>query len=413
VTYREAVRWLYGQQLHGIRLGLGTMQRLCAALHIPLSPPAGAPVFLHVAGTNGKGSVCAMLDAMLRAARVRTGLYTSPHLVTFRERIRLDGEMISERDVADGLSFIRGSTRGWDQQPTFFEIVTALALRWFADRQAQVVVLETGLGGRLDATNVVTPAVSVLTPIGFDHQHHLGDTLAAIAAEKAGIIKPGVPVVSAPQPPEADEVFANTARARGCDLVRVRERWKTSPVSLCGEHQLWNAALAAMALEALASTSAGIEIPPAAIAGGLARVSWPGRFQRVGGRVVLDGAHNPAAARQLAAAWRAEFGSDPATLVLGMMRDKDLHAVCAELVPLADRVIAVPVDNARSCRPEELIAIVRTIDPVIPVVPCGSTREALAHAEGARALVAGSLFLVGEALVALGLAEGEMERSEQ
>jgi dihydrofolate synthase/folylpolyglutamate synthase len=214
VTYREAVEWLYSLQLYGIKLGLENMQRLCAALQIYLGPQpaerskaagdspkisglnrrfgAGeqAPVFIHVAGTNGKGSVCAMLDAICRRGGVRCGLYTSPHLVTFRERIRLDGEMIPAADVAAGLSRIRELVAAWDNPPTFFEVTTALALEWFQDQHAHVVILETGLGGRLDATNVVTPAVSVLTPIGLDHQQILGESLVQIAAEKCGIIKP-------------------------------------------------------------------------------------------------------------------------------------------------------------------------------------------------------------------------------
>ncbi len=415
MTYREAVGWLYGQQLHGIRLGLETMQRLCAELLVPLESGAnGAPVFLHVAGTNGKGSVCAMLDAMLCAGGVRTGLYTSPHLVTFRERIRLDGEMISEADVASGLAAIRAIIESWDPRPTFFEIVTALALRWFADHRAQVVVLETGLGGRLDATNVVKPAVSVLTPIGFDHQHYLGDTLAAIAGEKAGIVKSHVPVVSSPQSPEAGQLIEEAAQACGSELTFVRDPYMDSPVGLRGEHQGWNAALAVMALDIGAGDWPLLKIVAEAKAVGLREVVWPGRFQRVTDRIVLDGAHNAAAACQLAATWRAEFGSEPTTLVLGVMRDKDVHAVCTELVPLASRVLAVRVDNARSCTPEEIAAAVRIIDPVVPVLPCGSVREALAWVgESGRVLIAGSLFLVGEALIALGLARSENERSDQ
>jgi dihydrofolate synthase/folylpolyglutamate synthase len=415
VTYREAVAWLYGQQLHGIRLGLETMQQLCAELLIPVSPAdEGAPIYLHVAGTNGKGSVCAMLDAMLRAGGVRTGLYTSPHLVTFRERIRLDGEMISEAEVAAGLATIREMTESWETRPTFFEIVTALALRWFADQRAEVVVLETGLGGRLDATNVVTPAVSVLTPIGFDHQHYLGDTLTAIALEKAGIIKSLVPVVSAPQTADAAEVIKEAAAACGAEFTLVQAPWQQSQLVLHGVHQMWNAALAVAALDAGAGDHPILELSAGTKTAGLGDVVWPGRFQRVNERIVLDGAHNAAAARQLAATWRAEFGDSPTTLVLGVMRDKDVHAVCAELVPLARRVLTVRVENARSCSPEELAATVRIIEPVIPVLPCSSLREALAWlGEEGCVLIAGSLFLVGEALVALGLAHSENERSEQ
>ncbi len=410
MTYREAVAWLYGQQLHGIRLGLETMERLCAGLHIPLSPAEGAPVFLHVAGTNGKGSVCAMLDAILRAGGVRTGLYTSPHLVTFRERIRLDGEMISERDVADGLSVVCELIEAWEPRPTFFEIVTALALRWLAEQRAQVVVLETGLGGKLDATNVVTPGVSVLTPIGFDHQTYLGDTLAAIAGEKAGIIKPEVPVVSAPQSGEVEVVFRTTAAAQGCELTFVAGSLADARVGLSGSHQARNAALALAALDA-----ARIPVPAAAIAAGLATVEWPGRFQRVGARIVLDGAHNPAAAAALARTWREVFGERKATLILGVMRDKDVRGVCAALAPIAARVLAVRVDNARSCTAEELAAIASAAIAGASIEPAACLGAALTVAEAhpEPILIAGSLFLVGEALVALGLAGSEAERSEQ
>ncbi|MEQ1859091.1 MAG: folylpolyglutamate synthase/dihydrofolate synthase family protein [Chthoniobacteraceae bacterium] len=430
MTYREAVAWLYGQQLHGIRLGLETMQRLCVAVGVDLAPtPVGRgkaapalsvrrstlggserPFFIHVAGTNGKGSVCAMLDAIYRAAGFRTGLYTSPHLVTFRERIRLDGAMIPEADVAAGLTEIRNATAQWDEQPTFFEIATALALGWFQDERAQVVVLETGLGGRLDATNVVVPAVSVLTPIDLDHQHYLGDTITKIAAEKCGIIKPGVPVVSALQWPEAREVIERTAAARECALHEVVDEVEPRlPVSLTGTHQHWNAALARTVIEVAAVHTRFLSVPAEAVAKGLASVGWPGRFQRVGGRIVLDGAHNPAAAATLAHTWREVFGAQKATLILAAMRDKDTRGVCAELTPIAARVFTVRVENARSCTAEELAAIAQPAQAMPSLA--AAIEHAKTHAEPI--LIAGSLFLVGEALVALGLAESEGERSEQ
>ena len=194
-SYKEALTWLYGTQRFGIKLGLENIQRLLHALDVP----AQEQRIIHVAGTNGKGSVCAMIDAICRAQGYRTGLFTSPHLVTYRERIRVDGEMITEEKVAEGLATIRRLISDWEPHPTFFEITTALALIHFKQCDCDVIALETGLGGRLDATNSVQPVVSVVTPIGYDHQSWLGSTLEEIAGEKAGIIKAHIPVVSAEQ----------------------------------------------------------------------------------------------------------------------------------------------------------------------------------------------------------------------
>ena len=216
MTYEESITWLYSTQSVGIKLGLENITRLLGCLGVKTAPrPGSGPVIFHVAGTNGKGSVCAMLDSVCRAAGLRSGLFTSPHLISFRERIRLDGVMISEADAAAGLSRIQELIAHWPQHPTFFEIATALALAWFQEQRAEVIVLETGLGGRLDATNAVTPAVSVITALSFDHCQYLGTTLEEIAAEKAGIFKPGVPVVSAPQPPAAADVIKAAAAQMG------------------------------------------------------------------------------------------------------------------------------------------------------------------------------------------------------
>ncbi len=412
MNYEEAVGWLYGTQLHGIKLGLESIEQLAGklvgaeALRSTFDHRTG-PVFIHVAGTNGKGSVCAMADAACRAAGLRTGLYTSPHLVTFRERLRLDGEMISEADVAVGLSEIRDVMTGWEYPPTFFEIVTVLALAWFQRRGAEVVILETGMGGRLDATNVVTPAVSVITPIGLDHQAWLGSTLAAIATEKAGIFKPGVPAVSAAQSPEAAAVLRAEATRVGAPLRFVTaplgDEWR---VHLAGPHQRWNAALVREALAA-----AGLPVNAAALAEGFANVQWPGRFQRIGERIILDGAHNPHAATQLAETWRQEFGDAPATLIFGAMRDKDVAGVLAALRPIAARIIAVPVQNARACSTEELCAS----NHEIPCEPAASLAASLerAHLFPEKILIAGSLFLIGEALAHFDPASAPRERSEQ
>lgn len=407
MTYREAIAWLYARQLHGIRLGLETMRRLCAALDIPLETAHGSPRFFHVAGTNGKGSVCAFLDAALAAAGLPCGLYTSPHLVHFRERIRICGRMIPEPRAAEGLTRIRSAAERDGIPVTFFEAATALALDWFAERQVRVAVIETGLGGRLDATNVIVPAVSIITPIGLDHQTYLGETLGLIAGEKAGIIKPGVPVVMAPQFPEAGEIIEGVARRLGAPLYRVEQPWSRGPLGLVGPHQRWNAAVAQAALAAVREIvgSAG----DAAIAAGFARAKWPGRFQIVDERIVLDGAHNPAAAEALAAAWREKFGDRKATLILGLMRDKDARGVITALAPLASRILAVHVGNPRAHAAEDLAAIIGKYAPGVPCEPQPDSTTAilLARKSGGLVLVAGSLFLVGEISGTLGLAEGE------
>ena len=397
MSYDEAVAWLYATQLHGIHLGLENIRRLVHALGIRVSGPA-APKFLHVAGTNGKGSTCAMLDACCRAAGLRTGLFTSPHLVTFRERMRIDGEMIGEDEVAAGLSEIRALTVGWKHAPTFFEIATALALAWFQRRGAAVVVLETGLGGRLDATNVVTPAVTVITRIDMDHQQWLGDSLAAIAIEKAGIIKPGVPVVTGPQADEVRVVIVQIAMWRGAELNLVMSPLGHAEIALAGSHQRWNAALAVHALEV-----AGLGVSGEAIAQGLRSVEWPGRFQQIAPRFVLDGAHNPASARRLAETWRELFGEKRATLILGVLRDKDVDGICAALLPIAGRILAVPVQNPRSATAQE---VCRAIGQSAPRQECIAVRDLpaairIAASMERRTLITGSLFLVGEALAHL------------
>ena len=246
MNYRDALAWLYGSQTFGIKLGLDNTRRLLAAA----GDPQERLKFLHVAGTNGKGSTCAMMDAVLRAAGHRTGLYTSPHLADFRERIRVDGVMIPEAAAAEGLTLLRGAAGSWDHAPTFFEIATVLAAWWFAREKVDYVVWETGMGGRLDATNAVQPLVSVLTPVGLDHEKWLGGTLPLIAAEKAGILKQGVPAVSAPQAEEVRAVFSAQAAGVGAPLTFVDSPWESDPVGLAGSHQKWNAAVALAALRA-------------------------------------------------------------------------------------------------------------------------------------------------------------------
>jgi len=392
VNYSDALAWLYATQTFGIKLGLENIRRLLEALNWH----GREQRFLHVAGTNGKGSVCAMLDAICRAADVRTGLFTSPHLVTFRERIRINGEMIAEEKVASGLARVREIVRDWETHPTFFEITTALALDHFQNERAKIVVLETGMGGRFDATNVVTPAASIITAIDFDHQAWLGTTLREIAGEKAGIIKPGVPVITLPQHAEAAEVLKKSARDKDAPFSVVAQPLENVVPALAGSHQKLHAALAVQAL-----CAAGIRVSDSALREGLSRVEWPGRFQRIGERIILDGAHNPAAARRLAGTWREEFGNARATIVLGVSKDKDIAEICAALTPIAMRVIATPVQNPRAANAQEIRDVFDGNNVECVVAENLPHALDLATARAGRILITGSFFLVGEALAHL------------
>ena len=406
LAYQKALVWLYSLQRFGIKLGLENIERLldecCSGVCVkrPALATARASIFkvIHVAGTNGKGSVCAMIDSICRANGYRTGLFTSPHLVTFRERIRVSGDMISEDAVANGLTTICNLIANWDPHPTFFEVVTALALKHFLDTKVEIVILETGLGGRLDATNAIQSDVSVITPIDFDHEKWLGKTISEIAAEKAGIIKPGVPVVSASQRPEAEEVIRARAAKCGAPIQFVAELYGETPIALGGSHQKENAALAIAALRA-----AKIDIDSSAIAQGLSSIELPARFQRWDERTIIDGAHNPAAVRTLAKTWREMFGDQRATLVLAVLSDKDLRAICEALAPIASSVFLPTIRSERAAAPEELAKVLANITPPLPCSITPSIDEALtiARAKPNPILITGSLHFAGEVLAHL------------
>ena len=394
-AYKDALAWLYGTQLFGIKFGLESIQRLLHELDVP----AKGQRVIHVAGTNGKGSVCAMIDAVCRAEGYRTGLFTSPHLVTYRERIRVNGEMIAEDKVVDGLTTIRKLIRDWEPHPTFFEITTALALIHFKECACEVVALETGLGGRLDATNAVEPVVSVITPIGYDHQTWLGKSLEEIAGEKAGIIKARIPVVSAAQEPEAEKVLRARASECAAPFEIVSEPFRRTPVALAGAHQEQNASLAIAALR-----SGGISVQEKAIARGLATVSWPARFQRWDERIVIDGAHNPSGARVLAETWREEFGGERATIILAVLSDKDHRGICAALAPIGAYVVLPKISGQRATDPETLAQVFSTITPTLQhsITPSIAHALELARARPDPILITGSLHFAGEALATLG-----------
>jgi len=416
MTYPDAIQYLFGLQKHGIKLGLETMRSILPAIG---SPERRLRV-LHVGGTNGKGSTTAMAAAMLQASGMRVGLYTSPHLVEFRERIRVNGRMIPEERLAELVEVVRAVIPP-SVVPTFFEMTTAIALRYFADSGVDVAVLEVGLGGRFDATNVVMPTACAITTIALDHQEHLGWTEEAIAFEKAGIIKVGVPVVIGNMGREAGMVMRRIADERMAPLWGLGSefsvegdgpegftyqgpawRFEGLRCGLAGRHQLENAACALALLEAAGQSHLAVD--DTAIRKGMESVVWEGRLEIVeeNPRVVLDGAHNPAAAVVLARYWQEFLASHPDAriiLVWGMMRDKDHRAFIAPLLPLASEVVLTQATLARSASVQELA--VPLADWKKPVHAEPHPAEALRVAKkraatGDLICVAGSLMLLGD-----------------
>lgn len=400
MTYAEAIKFLYDLRWFGAKFGLENTRQLAALA----GNPQDQLRFIHVAGTNGKGSTCAMLESIYRAAGLRVGLFTSPHLVSFRERIQLDRQLISQAEVVRLVEDFQPwlSQFPAEHHPTFFEVVTVLALRYFAKKKCDLVIWETGLGGRLDATNIVTPLASVITNIGLDHQQWLGDTLEQIAMEKGGIIKPGVPALTTADAPEALRVIEQLARKNRAPFLAIGGDAATRcpRLALPGAHQQTNAALT---LATVATLQNQIPVTNEQIRTGLAQVNWPGRLQLItrpnGQRVLLDGAHNPDGVDTLVAALGSLFPGEPPAIVLGVFQDKDWRGICARLVPLARRVIAVPVGSERTVEVQALASACRELRPDVPVTVCDSLPHALEVIAGDPfAVVTGSLYLVGEAL---------------
>jgi dihydrofolate synthase / folylpolyglutamate synthase len=414
MTYREAVGRLLalrGGELPGMRPGLERIQALLDAL----GNPERSFRIAQVGGTNGKGSVAAMLASMLTAGGLRTGLYTSPHLCSFRERIRVDGACIPEDDVVDGVDTIGTTVVRLDA--TMFEATTALALDYFARGGVEVAVLEVGLGGRLDSTTVGRPEVEVLARIDYDHEAFLGRTLVEIAREKAAIIRSGV-ALSAHQDPAVGQVLQERAAevavpllVEGRDLqVAVTESslaghrldlrgpgWTLKDVRcpLAGVFQPGNALLAVAAAQVLG-------LGPLAIRSGMATVRWPGRFQVIPGDPtwVLDGAHNPAGARALAASLTQHFGNEPIHFVIGISADKDARGILEPLRPLAARLVLTAASHPRAAAPSTLRSVLPDADSRVEAAPTvGAALERALRPPWARIVcVAGSLFVVGEAL---------------
>ncbi len=401
MTYEEAIAHLRSLQLHGFQPGLGTTRRLAALA----GDPQERLRFIHVAGTNGKGSTCALLESVYRKAGLKVGLYTSPHLVRFGERIQVGRVPIADADLARHVAELKELAD--TMRPTFFEFTTVLALRYLAEQRVDLVIWETGLGGRLDATNIVTPLASVVTNVAFDHQRILGDTIAAIASEKAGIIKPGVPVVTAAEDPDALAIIVHKAKELDAPVITLGEpeiaRFKAA-IPLLGRHQRANAALAAATVRLLRFV---LPVDDTQLLEGLAEVSWPGRLQvvrRGAQTLVLDGAHNPAGIAALRTALAEAFPGKRPTLVLGMLADKDWRAMAADLVPLASRVVTAPVGSERTVTAEDLRAACVATGAGRPVKAAGSAGAALKLVTADPfVLVTGSLYFIGEVMEALGI----------
>ena len=392
MTYHEAIHWLFSTQLFGIKLGLDGPREL---LRRYLAYPARGVKVIHVAGTNGKGSTCAFIDAVARASGYRTGLFTSPHLIDYRERIKVAGAEISEEDCTRYLTELRELCESLETHPTFFVITLALAMRYFAEKECELIVLETGMGGRLDATTAVPADVAVITPIGLDHMQWLGDTIAAIAGEKAGIICAEKPVISAPQEPDATRVIAEQANEMRAPLTVVTEALCGYALSLIGTHQPWNAAVALAALHA-----AEIPLRYDAVQYGLSHTNWPGRFeviQRSPHTMILDGAHNPHAANVLVETWQQQYPKQSATLIFSAMASKDVRGVLERLAPLACRILLCPVNSPRALSHAELLEAMPTGKSYVETHDSLEQAIAAAQTHEDPILIAGSLYLVGQA----------------
>ena len=416
MSYAKTIDYLYSLQKFGIKFGLSSTENLLAGLG---RPHLGLPC-LHLAGTNGKGSTGASLAAILTRAGYRVGFFTSPHLVSFRERFVIGREMISPREVVELTNRVRSASDP-GEPPTFFEFVTAMAFVYFAEQGVDLAIMETGMGGRLDATNVAAPLVGVITNISVEHTDYLGQTLAEIAGEKAGIIKTGLEVVCGEKRPALRALFEETARERGGRLYlagrdfRYRGRpdggldyfglgrsWAGLQLKLTGPHQLRNTALALASLELLEKH--GFTVTDSEVREGLLQVVWPGRCELFPGGpdqadLMLDGAHNPAAARVLAATV-AGLTYRKLHLVLGIMADKDVSGIMAPLMPLADEVYLTRPEYSRAAS-LDILSRAASAYPRKPSLHPNLAGAMAAAQEAAGpddlVLVTGSLFTVGEA----------------
>jgi dihydrofolate synthase/folylpolyglutamate synthase len=414
VRYQDTLAWLYG--LEAARGMDFRLERLGPVLE-RLDHPEAAFASIHVAGTNGKGSTAAMLHSIYTTAGYTTGLYTSPHLLSFRERVRVGRDRIAESDVVRWVDVVRDAMDRTGVELTFFEITTVVAFLEFRARDVDLAVVETGLGGRLDATNVVRTAAAVITSIGLDHEQYLGDTVAQIAAEKAGILRSNAPLVTGDLPDEALAVVARRVAETGSRWLCFGKDFGPSQLVgrpggatlestvLLGEHQQRNAGVAIAVTSVLADAFA---LAPSAVERGILTTRWPGRleiFDR-GPRVIVDAAHNPEAAGCLRTALEALALRAPRVLVFGVLADKDWREMLCRLVPAFDHVVLVPVENARALDPRAARDLVEGLRPcTVAASPSDGLRLAERFARDGTIVVTGSIFLVAEVYRLCGGAE--------
>lgn len=420
MSYQETLSYLFGLQKFGIKFGLSNISRLlelCGNPHYNLKT-------VHIAGTNGKGSTAATIASIMQEAGYKVGLYTSPHLIDFTERIKMSGKEIEEGEVVRLTEYIRSKIQDSEfrdelERITFFEFTTAMALIYFKEEEVDMAVMETGMGGRLDATNEIRPLVSVITNISVEHKEYLGDTIEAVASEKAGIIKDGVPLITGVDQPAAFQVIERVCSEKGAPLYRlgrdfsfqrkgvntflyngIKESFDVLTLNLRGGHQFQNASLAIAAVEMLREK--GFTISPEALIDGIGKVSWPGRLETISQSpmIILDGAHNPAGAETLARAIKEELKFNRLYLVLGIMADKEIDGIIAPLAPLAHEVMLSRPKYERASNPSDLLSLTKRYN--INCTPFEDLREAIDYARSKAGsedliIISGSLFTVGEA----------------
>ena len=425
MQFDEALRYLLGlgHETLAIKLGLRNTELLLAAL----GNPHKAYPAVQIAGTNGKGSTAVVLNSICEAAGIKTGLYTSPHLVSITERIKVEQKNISESHFAREATIVRAAAERLDALPTFFEHVTAIALSAFKNANIDLAILETGLGGRLDATSVAQAGVVGITPIALDHEEYLGRTIESIAAEKAAIIRPGTNAVIAPQSPEVLEVILHEAERSGVQPMfdschatvetvtrdgrfqvtfeTENNRYERVLIGLRGRHQIVNVSLAIRLAESLVAK--GFTISTSAISEGIEKARHPGRLELWPGApsLLFDGAHNPSGTRALRE-YLEEFADGPVTLVFGVMRDKSIDEMAANLFPVAEKVVLATPDNPRAATLDDLVRAAKSHTLAERISSTSSVKAAIAKAYSITPsdgviCFAGSLYLIGEAQSAL------------
>lgn len=413
-SYNDCLDRMYSLRRFGIKLGLDTIRLILEGL----GNPQKACTFIHVAGTNGKGSIASYIASVLNVSGYKVGLYTSPHLVNFNERICIDNIPVSDENVVEAYKAVNSVESG-SRESTFFEFATAMALYEFEKQNVDWAVIETGMGGRLDATNIIQPAISVISNISIEHKAYLGNTIASIAGEKGGIIKDFTPVVIGARQPSALSVLEDIAKKRSAPLYRygkdfhVRRNkkkvftyygidsvWRDMKTSLIGEHQIDNAAIALAACEILSKSSSDISVEK--IKDGLIKTRWPGRLEVVSTSpfIILDGAHNLAAIKKLSEFLSEKIKDRNITLVLGILDDKPYTSMLSSLLPVCDRLILTCPEIDRAVEPQKLYKTAVKIVPDIKIIP--QVSRAVAHAietvpHNGVVCVAGSLYVVGEA----------------